>query len=402
MGLFTNKSYAILKEELDSLKERSNPPLDGVKPPSRANASSSISPNEAQSLSIVYRAIQLHQTAGKQCSIYGYDEKKDVRIKKADLPSIVRKPVLRYSFKEYVARSISSLIRYGNAYRLKDFDSKGKLQSLIPLNTADVVAVVSSKDPTKIIEYKYLGNTYQPDQISHIKYVEIDELPLGLSAFEAANTELKGIFDTRNYTRRWLQENSIPLEGYLKAINDIDDDEAKDVKDAWKGATSGEEGIAVLPNGIDFMPLYLKPSELQWIEVQKFDAVQQCRLLAVPASIMLIGLEGNSQTYSNVEQDWIGYTRYGLMSLLLPIEEELTQLAPKNVDIKFNTDALLRTDTLTRYQAHAIALGNKPFMSQEEVRRIEDRDPIDLALLNGAPSTVVNNFPGGTNGAATA
>ena len=115
---------------------------------------------------------------------------------------------------------------------------------------------------------------------------------------------------------------------------------------------------------------------------------------------MLIGLEGNSQTYANVEQDWIGYTRYGLMALLLPIEEELTSLAPANIEIRFNTDALLRTDTLSRYQAHAIALGGKPFLSQEEVRHIEDRDPIDLSKLNGTvpAAQVVSNFIGGTNG----
>ena len=171
--------------------------------------------------------------------------------------------------------------------------------------------------------------------------------------------------------------------------------QAAEAKKAWKESTDGLEGIAVLPNGLEFEPLYLKPSDLQWIEVQKFDAIQQCRLLGLPASIMLIGLEGNSQTYANVEQDWIGYTRYGLMALLLPIEEELSNLAPANVEIRFNTDALLRTDTLSRYQAHAIALGGKPFLSQEEVRHIEDRDPIDLEKLNGltaAPTT------GGTNG----
>jgi len=168
-----------------------------------------------------------------------------------------------------------------------------------------------------------------------------------------------------------------------KSLYDVDDDEAKNIKAKWKEATSGEEGIAVLPQGIDFEPLYLKPSELQWIEVQKFDAIQQCRLMGAPAGEMLISLEGNSQTYSNVEQSWIGYNRFSLMSYLMPIASELTMLAPTNVKVKFNTDALLKTDTLTRYQAHSIALGGKPFLSQDEVRNIEDRDTIDLTLLNG-------------------
>lgn len=381
MGLFSSKSYDILKEELDLLK-RATPPLEGVLPPTRLNTSQRITPDQTQSLSIIFRAIQLHQTAAKQCTTYGVNTKKNERVPYSDLPSIVRKPVTKYSFKEYVSRTVSSLIRHGNAYRLKDFDAKGKLVGLIPLNTSDVLVEIHPKNPTQILSYTYLGTRYAPDQISHLKYVEIDEHPVGLSPFEAANIELKGIYDTRNYTRRWLQENSIPLEGYLKSLYDVDDEEAKNLKAAWREGTQGTEGIAVLPQGVDFEPLYLKPSDLQWVEVQKFDAIQQCRLLAAPASIMLIGLEGNSQTYQNVEQDWIGYTRYGLMSLLLPIEEELTELAPANTIVKFNTDALLRTDTLTRYQAHAIALGGKPFLTQEEVRHIEDRDSVNLDQLN--------------------
>lgn len=104
---------------------------------------------------------------------------------------------------------------------------------------------------------------------------------------------------------------------------------------------------------------------------------------------MLISLEGNSQTYANVEQDWIGYVRFGLMAFLLPIEDELTELANLNgspVNVKFNFDALLRSDTLTRYQAHAIATGGQPWLTNEEVRVIEDRDttPEILNKLNGA------------------
>jgi HK97 family phage portal protein len=386
VGLFSNKSYDILKEELETLK-RAEPPLEGVKPPSRAAAASSITVDQAQSMSIILRGLQVHQTAAKQCTIYGVDVDTNKRIKFSDLPSAVKKPVLKYSFQEYTARSISSFVRHANCYRLKEYDSEGNIYSLIPMNAADVTVVVDKADPTRVIQYLYQGEKYFPNQISHTKINEIDELPVGLSMFDAANIELKGMYDTRNYTRRWLQQNSVPLEGYLKALNDIDEDEAKRLKAAWKKGTQGEESIAVLPNNVDFEPLYLKPSELQWIDVQKFDAIQQCRLLGLPASVMLIGLEGNSQTYANIEQDWIGYTRYGLMTMLLPLEEELTSLTNGRIRIKFNTDALLRSDTLTRYQAHAIALGGEAWMLPNEIRDIEDRDEIDPALLNGEAQT---------------
>jgi len=376
VGFFNRTSNEILQAEKELLK-RADPMLDGVRPPSRSDDPSRIEVDQAQGMSIIFRGTQLHQTSAKQCSIYGVNEYDGTRIKKMELPAIVRRPVYKYSFREYISRTISSLLRYGNAYRVKQYDEQGKLVGLLPLNAGEVIIETAVGDPTEIASYNYRGRKYSPSQISHLKYVEIDEYPLGLAPFEAANIELKGIFDTRNYTRQFLKKNSIPLEGYLKSQYDLDNEEAKNLKDAWNTAMAGEEGIAVLPQATDFVPMFLKPSDLQWIDVQKFDAIQQCRLIAAPASVMLISLEGNSQTYANIEQDWIGYVRFGLMAFLLPIEDELSELAGvdgQTITVKFNTDALLRSDTLTRYQAHAIATGGRGWMLPDEVRTIEDRD----------------------------
>lgn len=369
MGLFGRNSHEILNEEKELLtRSDPNPP----KPPTRLPESKTLTPDEIMSLSIIFRGHQIHQTAAKQCTIYGVEN--EARIPKSKLPSTVKRPVLKYTFREYLARTISSLYRHGNRYSLKQFDANGNVEALIPLNTSEVTLEVNSADPTTITAYLYRGVRFRPSQISHLRYVEIDDFPLGISAFGAANIELRGMYDTRNYTRRWLQENAIPLEGYLKSLYDVDDDEAKKIKERWQASVTGMEGIAVLPQGIDFEPLYLKPSELQWVDVQKFDAIQQVRMTTAPASTMLVNVEGSTQVYQNVEQDWIGYTRYGLMAYLLPIEDELSDLAPETMDIKFNVDALLRSDTLSRYQAHAIATAGKPFMTPEEIRLIEDRE----------------------------
>jgi phage portal protein BeeE len=51
---------------------------------------------------------------------------------------------------------------------------------------------------------------------------------------------------------------------------------------------------------------------------------------------------------------------------------------PRGQYVKFNASALLRTDTLNRYQAHAIALENG-FLSIDEVRDLEDRRPLPEA-----------------------
>ena len=80
-------------------------------------------------------------------------------------------------------------------------------------------------------------------------------------------------------------------------------------------------------------------------------------------------------TYSNVEQDWISFTRFSLMAYLRPLEEALSDVAARGQDVRFNLDALLRSDTKTRYDAYAVALANG-FMTVDEVRALENRDPI--------------------------
>ena len=90
---------------------------------------------------------------------------------------------------------------------------------------------------------------------------------------------------------------------------------------------------------------------------------------------MLTAIDGNSMTYSNVEQEWLGFVRFGLMSYLRRIEEAFTSITPRGQTVRFNVEALLRSDTKSRYDAHNIAL-SAGFLTVNEVRKIENLPPI--------------------------
>ena len=125
-----------------------------------------------------------------------------------------------------------------------------------------------------------------------------------------------------------------------------------------------------------YAPIFISPKDAQWIEARQFTTTEIARLFGVPASLMLTGVDGNSQTYSNVEQEWIAFTRFTLTQYLRKIEEALTALAPLGQTIRFNIEGLLRSDTLTRYQAHQIAISTG-FETINEAREIEGRPPLD-------------------------
>ena len=53
----------------------------------------------------------------------------------------------------------------------------------------------------------------------------------------------------------------------------------------------------------------------------------------------------------------------------------MTAHLPRGTWAQANLDAILRGDTLTRYQAHGIAI-DKGFLTVDEVRKLEDLPPL--------------------------
>ena len=120
----------------------------------------------------------------------------------------------------------------------------------------------------------------------------------------------------------------------------------------------------------------LNPRDAQFIESRNFNTLEIARLFGIPATLMLTATEGSSMTYSNVEQDWLGFVRFTLTKYLRKIEEALTTFTPRGQAVRFQISALLRSDTLSRYQAHQIAL-TAGFMTLNEIRAIESLPPLE-------------------------
>ena len=129
--------------------------------------------------------------------------------------------------------------------------------------------------------------------------------------------------------------------------------------------------MRVLGKGLHYDPVLISPKDALWIEAQQFDTLEIARIFGVPSSLMMTAIDGNSMTYSNVEQEWLGFVRFGLMAYLRKIEDALTALTPRGQRVRFNLDALLRSDTTTRYAAHRTAL-EAGFLTRDEVRAIEN------------------------------
>ncbi|PII81568.1 phage portal protein [Leucobacter sp. OAMLP11] len=358
--------------------------------PVRSDRITSVSPEAALSLSTVYRGVQIHATAGMQLSIRA--ERDDVRI---PTPSIIERPCMEMHRPAWIEYNITSLYLDGNAFWVIERFGPGTRRpgtvSNITVLDPNEVTVKVERLPLgrKRITYYHLGRKIN-GEVKHLQLLRVPGLDRGLGPIQAAQMELRGALDARDYGAMWLSDQSMP-DGVLTTDQVLAPGDADKYKHVWYGRnpdgskrTAAEGAVAfgpterlrVMGSGLRYQPLMLKPSDVQFLETQQFTTTQVARLLGTPASLLLAAVEGNSQTYSNVEQDWIGYVRFSLMKPLREIEEALSELLPAGQRARFNVDALLRTDTKTRYEAHNLALAGR-WKTRSEVRADEGLMPID-------------------------
>ena len=354
-----------------------------IAPPSR-NPSS----RNPFSLSMVYRAISIHAIAAKQMGIQRWKEDvtsafgADVRLPPG---SFLRRPDISMPRSAFVEGTVVSLASRGNAYWRKRLDDQGRIQNCELLNPLQMNVVRNQG----VLEYWYAGNRrpFHEDEIQHLKLLRVPGTEYGLGPIQAAMIEISGALDLRDYSSNWFTEGNGQPTGLLTSDQFLTADQAQEHKTAWNASGGGRRGIAVLGQGLHYSPIFLSPKEAQFLESMEYTTTQIARLFGVPASLMLAVLQGNSQTYANVEQDWLGFVRFSAMQYLLEIEEGFSQVLPRFEYARFNIESLLRADTTTRYASFKVATGGRPWMKPSEIRKIENLEPMSgIDDLPAAPA----------------
>ena len=350
--------------------------------PSRGDGGAPISTEGAVRLVSVYRAISIISTAAAQLPLEV--ERGGRVLTAAERPAWVRKPCLHMSRSDFIEQIVLALATGGNAYLLRHTDGKGIISDVDVLDPAECFPEINAQTGVKRVWWR--GRAYSTDEIQHLALMPLPSRnsALGLGPIQAASTELGAAQTIRDYAAKWFTETGQPA-GILSTDQDATGEQLTAMRNAWNyqdaegnplDAALNPSRIRVLSKGMTYAPIFISPKDAQWIEARQFTTTEIARLFGVPASLMLTGVDGNSQTYSNVEQEWIAFTRFTLTQYLRKIEEALTALAPLGQTIRFNIEGLLRSDTLTRYQAHQIAISTG-FETINEAREIEGRPPLD-------------------------
>ncbi len=171
----------------------------------------------------------------------------------------------------------------------------------------------------------------------------------------------------------------------LKAPGKLNTEQADVLRASYLARAAGRSNYhvpIVLSGGLEIEKLSINPEDAALISTRQFTVEEICRVFRVPPH--MVGHTTNSTSWgTGLEQQSIGFVKYVLLPPITAIQQEFNRkLWPINPRyfIEFNTASLERGDTKTRFEAYRILVGRageRPIMSVNDIRRLENQEPVD-------------------------
>ena len=306
----------------------------------------------------------------------------DVYRQTADGPVPVAKPVwlsqptVDLDFTAWATQVLTSLLLDGNAYCLIIRNERGDIQELVPLNPSTVT--VRRERGVRVYE---VGGVPVPSyELLHIPGVMFPGSETGLSPIEAARQTVGAGIAANEFAARFFGQG-LSMPGVIEHPNELTDDQARVMANSFarRHAGKGKSHLpGVLTAGAKWASAGVTNEQAQFLQTRQFTAAEICSFLFLidPTEFGVSMDKGSSVTYANLEQRNARKVQVTFLPWLVRLDNALTSLVRQsNRYVKINPAGLLRGDTKTRYETHAIGIASK-FLLPNEARELEDRAPI--------------------------
>lgn len=234
---------------------------------------------------------------------------------------------------------------------------------------------MSSVLPVGSIEYAIGAMRLGSQDMIHIKGPCQPSALRGMGVLEAHLEGALALAREQIRQAQSLSQHGVPT-GVLKVTNpDATTQSLKDAKAGWL-ASQRDRTVAVLNATTEFEALSWNPEEMQLVEARRYSLTDMELIFGLPVG--WLGGMSSARQYSNIEQDAINLLKFSLGGHLARFEQTLSLAFPRGTQAKANLDAILRPDTLARYQAHQIGI-TAGFLLDDEARELENRPPLTAA-----------------------
>lgn len=286
---------------------------------------------------------------------------------------------------------------YGNSYVAMDFDTRGKVRALYPLDSSkmqiyvDNTGLLSSDNNIWYIYTDNLGikHKFMSDEILHFKALTLDGIA-GISVID----KLKHLIENGKSSEKYINnffKNGLQVKGIVQYVGELNPHAEETFRTEFERMSSGLKNahrIAMLPIGYQFQPIGQKLVDAQFLENTQLTIRQIASVFGIKMH-QLNDLE--KATHTNIAEQQREFYIDTLQSILTMYEQELIYKLFLNTEIrkgyylKFNVDSILRADIKTRYESYRIGVQGG-FITPNEVRELEEKEPKDGGdelLVNG-------------------
>jgi len=288
-----------------------------------------------------------------------------------------------FSFRQTLT---SQCLGWGNGYAEIVYDVLGNPAELNPLSpdkvspqrndNGQIYYVVTRGDGTQ--------SKVRPKNILHLHGLGDDGL-VGYNVINYAKDSMGLAKAAEIFGSTYFGSNTV-LGGILKHPGSLSEEAknrlAKNINEKYQGAGNAHK-VMVLEEAMDFSTPVISPEASQFLETRQFSVTEICRWFRMPPHKVA---DLTRATFSNIEHQDLEYVKDCLTAWFKRWESEvwrqlLTDKDRRNgVFVEHTVEGLLRGDIGSRYKAYQISLGNNNnpgFMTINEVRRLENLDPMD-------------------------
>lgn len=269
---------------------------------------------------------------------------------------VLRKPNHYQNRMQFMESWVLSKLQMGNAYILKQRDTRGVVKKLFVLDPRLVTPLVSDTGDifyqlnTDSLSGLKEGVKVPAREIIHDRFNCFYHPLVGLSPiFAGGLAAMQGLAIQKDSTSFF--GNSAMPGGVLTAPGAIDDDTAKRLKDYWETNFAGKNSgkVAVLGDDLRYEAMRAKAVDSQLIEQLKWTAEVVCSTYHVPPYKISVG---QMPAFNNIQALNVEYYSQCLQVLIEAIELCLDEgLGMKEgIGTEFDTENLLRMDSITQME----------------------------------------------------
>lgn len=295
---------------------------------------------------------------------------------------------------------------YGNAYvyirskfKRQKYGGQMKVQDLwvMPSNCVQIVVDDKGYFGGKgkiwyVYSDRYSGEQYvfDTDEVLHFKTSHSLDGITGLPVQTILRQTVEGAMASQGFLNN-LYENGLTARAAIEYTGEINEEAKEKLIETFERFGSGTKNagkIIPVPLGMKLMPLDIKLSDSQFIELKKYSALQIAAAFGIKPN-QINDYERSS--YANSELQQLSFYVDTMLFVMKQYEEEinyklLTQEEQEaGIYFKLNEKVLLRTDSKTQMEIFASGINNGVYKPNEARRKLDltDEEGGDQLIVNG-------------------